>query len=807
MFLVLSLSLRANVFSWDNEKTHKDLSIIAAENSLMDRSKGDYLRSIDLNEGLNQRVKWKNSEKAIKEWLQEGADKEDAGNWKDAVKGQARFNNHFYNPLAPMSSAGLDDVIVKTIPNPALIPPFITVYWPVSGEAAPKWAHDNEKQDTAVEGNWTWGKTKTFYYKALTSRTDAERQSYFAQTFKGLGHQMHLLQDMAVSAHVRNDGHPEESIQYEMIKRGLPVGDLYFENWAKKYPDKISAFAANPVFPSIDLTENPYNLTPIAQFYDSEQYTAGAYPDTSPSWGIAEYTNANFVSYDTIFTDYLSATDKHYFPYPSYNTACYNIIESENIGTGKKERYLSKTCQGEPVARFAAASPLFPYLWPLYKGALKLDSSTHRDYAEKLVPRAVGYSAALLNYFFRGRIRLEPAPGNPGAYVIRNNSDENMRGIFSLYYDNLNGDRILIKKNLGYGLLTINAKQSSDPVVFDMPTDAKEPGKYILVFQGTIGAESGAVAGFVTSRIFQITPPSQFIYSMVDAGSAKPEFTDIKVKIKNISTETMQNGTLQAVAKYKKTTDDPNFLYAVSTPKTGISLGTDATEFSFDFRGSPIPINATDLYLEIIFKGIIGTEQDATAIGIKDISEPTPIDLFNSTDRICLNSKWYISGSPAAIAQVDKDNDGNANDWNEWDVYPHIMRNIYIKISSPTDPQTASPAVNNFALAELDAGQFRRTIYILTDNQFKYSVNTVWARKGEDDAWGHSTMTYMHDGTAVKNQIDHTSDPDVCRSEIFCSNTVHPGDHFVRGSNMWWGGGLVFIDSPYPASSSCQGYE
>jgi hypothetical protein len=35
-----------------------------------------------------------------------------------------------------------------------------------------------------------------------------------------------------------------------------------------------------------------------------------------------------------------------------------------------------------------------------------LDELCHQDYAEKIVPRAVGYSAALLDYFFRGTLSI-----------------------------------------------------------------------------------------------------------------------------------------------------------------------------------------------------------------------------------------------------------------------------------------------------------------------------------------------------------------------------------------------------------------
>ncbi|MCP3896033.1 MAG: hypothetical protein GY706_15600, partial [Bacteroides sp.] len=41
------------------------------------------------------------------------------------------------------------------------------------------------------------------------------------------------------------------------------------------------------------------------------------------------------------------------------------------------------------------------------------DPYVHKDYAKKLIPRAVGYSAGLLDYFFRGKLEISP----PDQYV------------------------------------------------------------------------------------------------------------------------------------------------------------------------------------------------------------------------------------------------------------------------------------------------------------------------------------------------------------------------------------------------------
>ena len=53
-----------------------------------------------------------------------------------------------------------------------------------------------------------------------------------------------------------------------------------------------------------------------------------------------------------------------------------------------------------------------------------LDETCHEEYAEKLIPRAVGYSAGLLNYFFRCQLEaVNPAVSATGAtFKIKNNT-------------------------------------------------------------------------------------------------------------------------------------------------------------------------------------------------------------------------------------------------------------------------------------------------------------------------------------------------------------------------------------------------
>lgn len=97
--ILFYIGLCGNVLAWDNERTHKDLSNIASEHSVLTDGRGNYLQKVGVGDGLDETFKWGLVTKTAKQWIQEGAFLEDKGSSWDAVSGKARYNNHFHNPL------------------------------------------------------------------------------------------------------------------------------------------------------------------------------------------------------------------------------------------------------------------------------------------------------------------------------------------------------------------------------------------------------------------------------------------------------------------------------------------------------------------------------------------------------------------------------------------------------------------------------------------------------------------------------------------------------------------------------------
>ena len=302
LLVFLIFSFHDPVSAWDNQVTHRDLSKYAAASSTLrlcnnaQDQKCDYLKNLGLDKGLLEILEWNGSSTIkkgkVEDWLREGAFLEDAGSRIDALTGKARFNNHFHNPLKPWDEAGLSDI--------------------QTGESSLKWAQDGSAQMNRVEGDWSWQTVRNYFYNALIATDNSSRQTNFAKTFRGLGHQIHLLQDAAVPDHVRNDAHPED----ELFGKNPLNGIAYFETWAKNEKQRIIDLTANPVFPNVPFNVSYNGFAPTTQLYDTDQYN-GFNASAGINQGLAEYTNANFFSSDTIFAAELySQDDKHYFPYP-----------------------------------------------------------------------------------------------------------------------------------------------------------------------------------------------------------------------------------------------------------------------------------------------------------------------------------------------------------------------------------------------------------------------------------------------------------------------------------------------------------
>jgi hypothetical protein len=288
----------------------------------------------------------------------------------------SRTRHHFHDPTRTWDQAGLR--------------------WPLLGQIGESSVRWSQNPNQEVGGKHSWHDARQSYFDALTATNPADRKRLFAETFESLGHLIHHVQDAATPSHSRNDTHIGA---FATQGYGFPIGNPdRFHHWANT--TGLGQIGGNlPFAPSIlTLSQNSLAPVPIARIIDATDGDRGT-PQAGNDIGIAEYSNGNFFSDDTIFKDYAYPTvsSMELVQAPGPNTTALRFYLKKKFGPGE-------TNNGNGY-RAAVASRLSGFV-PLGFGAQQweLDDNVMADYGALLFPRAVGYSAGLIDYFFRGVI-------------------------------------------------------------------------------------------------------------------------------------------------------------------------------------------------------------------------------------------------------------------------------------------------------------------------------------------------------------------------------------------------------------------
>ncbi|MEN8225654.1 MAG: hypothetical protein ABFS05_09880 [Bacteroidota bacterium] len=456
---------------------HPLINEYAARQSILGPYTGNYLKKeLQFDEALD---KYFNGKKILT-WIGEGGIQEDAG---------IRSFQHFHDPLESWSTAGLFGGTLESS--------LIWAQQPVS--------------DPANDAAWQIAREK--YHAALTSVSKTKIDQDFALTFHNLGQLMHLVSDMAVPAHVRNDAHLE-------VKFPDWMGVTHFEKYTLSEYKSLDydGTAHNPGLEIFSQAKyHPMAKIPITALFDINVYNGSNPEDTREGQlvGLAEYTNANFLSEGTLFEDY---------NYPALSETNWDdpSIDPREVWAedGKREtvRYLVKNDGlNEPIAALSYFYINTHHPNPVGAIDIILDDVVYKSYADKLVPKAVGYSSALLDYFFRGKMEVTALP--------------------VLFYNEVYGIKVRIKnmtptqETMTDGTFSFaiqytpegGAADGSDDILFptfevangglqyedelstflylpeSVSIEEYKTFKYRLAFKGTLGDENNAVIGKVFS--------------------------------------------------------------------------------------------------------------------------------------------------------------------------------------------------------------------------------------------------------------------------------------------------------------------
>ena len=205
-----------------------------------------------------------------------------------------------------------------------------------------------------------------------------------------------------------------------------------------------------------------------------------------------------------------------------------------------------------------------------------------------------------------------------------------------------------------------------------------------------VSYSAGFVNHFFRGKL-DVLAPERGPFAVVDHSSGDG-FNTIRARVRNATpNEALSQGTVQAIVKYHRNTcyradltgeftaSDSGVLqppcaypgwrseesYVRVTAETSATWEPGETkEMTFQFQ-EPIPFDATDVILQVYYRGLVGIEENGFALGAIDLSEPTYYTLMNGTDvfELSANGFYYWGDIIAGIANPPFDVcDADGND-------------------------------------------------------------------------------------------------------------------------------------------------
>ena len=551
--------------------------------------------------------------------------------------------NHFHNPLKTWDQSGFSDQPIGKIASS------IDVSNPVWAQEAgvnSLWAQETG----AATGNlYSWPSAREYLYDALTATDENSRDTNFINCFHSIGQVMHLMEDLAVPAHTRNDSHINGNIYEEWVDYVRLHHSDIFNGYLSNYtytPDPSLFKTGSQYNPP-----NPYAIVPIAGLFDADVYTGYNPEVTAGTVGLSEYTNANFFSENTI--------EKN-FSYPNHTTFVdiATVVFPNPIvgGTLTRPYYKKMPGAGDSGYYLATVGALKYYVTniiqvlhdnsidPIFQAEIEsemgeaeqLDDYCYRDYACRLLPRAAGYSSALLQYFFRGQIDAVDAVTTTGTddsgnsvitgvtLKVKNNTpSEDIGGgnlVVACRFKN-QGDtdysytNTLDSSGNGVPIASLGHDQTTDTEITftfssPIPSDATDM-QYMLVYRGQLGQEADAVAAkaFTISqgiKLIEIAP--QYTCTEDAFGDYGVSLNGVTFKIKNDTGETMYADGSTISLAYE---DSDGYLTSLApiTLEADIPPGQSSNTYTFTF---PDMYFYNTLPLELTYNGKLGDDKNTT---------------------------------------------------------------------------------------------------------------------------------------------------------------------------------------------------
>jgi len=503
--------------------------------------------------------------------------------------------------------------------------------------------------------HFSWGDAREAFWRALTYKSGvpsgagyAERQAqdsgirrnFWNSGLKNIGHVAHLLQDAAQPQHTRNDRHNdrpwvaatsiarrtmEAYTNYRVTGNALSAPNDEQQELRDMYNAPTGARL---------LSVPPIGIYPIPQFNTVLKYFTTRVENVplAQRRGLADYSNRGFYSEGTLprlGSEYTS-------PPIDISDPGFSIIESADyllpgygILTGQKLLWpvpdpvapsYADTCRTSgklqilSVSEFSESTDLSTGML-VRRGLLALDD--YQCHQDALLPRAIAYSAGLINFFFRGELEIAAPPQRLLAAL-----DQGVAHTIDV-----DGYPRRSDNNGIFGFQKVRLR------VRNITPDIVESGggnTYTQVLGGSDGPSSGrmvAVARYHRNPCY------------------KPDMTgERRVRLPLNGTFQPPSGCPVAGSRTRYQEISVSAEIPVAPGEFGFGPSSTFVDKTFDFAADPIPVNATDLFIQVVYRGPLGAEPDGVALGTYDAREPMFVTWWNNTDYYNQNGAWASSG-------------------------------------------------------------------------------------------------------------------------------------------------------------------
>lgn len=556
-----------------------------------------------------------------------------------------RVVNHFYDPI---HDTGLDVGCVGTCQK--------SVDWAlgyVDSFAATPQADANRKNHYSyVDAREAFWRALTEQIPVVTVSEYAQKRKFGAQrrmqqwatTFRALADVVHLVQDTAQPQHTRDDPHssfqtPQQQA-FEVFTNARVKG-IDVRNGDGNEVAYVRSFFGGGIKNAVIAPPDPGTYptvmfgTPL-RFFTTRNDPAGGF-------GLADYTNRGFFTAGTL----PGTTEGNSFPLPlqpvntangytAINVPCALFIPITSMVTVACTHYTHTvpdtinpgyvdvlpagfTAPNAPIVSDSIFTEIKDTYGvsigiPSIAGGKALALEEMTTMANMTMPRAIAYGAGLLNYFFRGELTIEMPPA--GLYAILDHAGQHSVDADG-YPRKPNGDIF------GFSQVQIKVKNTT-PTIVESGTSSSIPQT----------AKSGQLVLVAQYHRYLCYKPDLSGQPSVDlnTGDVIPAVCSLNPS-RSEYPEIAVSAPVSVDASGQVTSNGVTF-----------NLNGSSGLAQFDFSADPIPINATDLFLQVVYRGKLGDEQDGIAVGRIDVSEPTYNMNANLSDMFVYQNQWLTQG-------------------------------------------------------------------------------------------------------------------------------------------------------------------